>query len=126
MWCTNKSPSAEYHGDDDDDDGDVDGDGDDDDDGHVGDGDGDVAPGGDRQPINDRPVQWVKQKQGSCMIMMFITSGVMMITSGVIIHHIRHFFSTWHIFGYNFSPHKKRVNRDKTDFTVKQRKPLIN
>ena len=23
-----------------------------------------------------------------------------------------------------FSPHKKRVNRDKTDFTVKQRKPL--
>ena len=82
MWCTNKSPSAEYHGDDDD--GDVDGDGDDDDDGHVGDGDGDVAPGGDRQPINDRPVQWVKQKQGSCMIMMLITSGVMMITSGVI------------------------------------------
>ena len=42
------------------------------------------------------------------------------------IHHICHFFSTWHIFGYNFSPHKKRVNRDKTDFTVKQRKPLIN
>ena len=42
------------------------------------------------------------------------------------IHYICHFFSTWHIFGYNFSPHKKRVNRDKTDFTVKQRKPLIN
>ena len=42
------------------------------------------------------------------------------------IHHICHFFSTWHIFGYNFSPHKKRVNRVKTDFTVKQRKPLIN
>ena len=42
------------------------------------------------------------------------------------IHDICHFFSTWHIFGYNFSPHKKRVNRDKTDFTVKQRKPLIN
>ena len=42
------------------------------------------------------------------------------------IHHICNFFSTWHIFGYNFSPHKKRVNRDKTDFTVKQRKPLIN
>ena len=36
------------------------------------------------------------------------------------------FFSTWHIFGYNFSPHKKRVNCDKTDFTVKQRKPLTN
>ena len=36
------------------------------------------------------------------------------------------FFSTWHIFGYNFSPHKKRVNCDKTDFTVKQRKSLIN
>ena len=43
-----------------------------------------------------------------------------------IIHEICHFFSTWHIFGYNFSPHKKRVNRNKTDFTVKQRKPLIN
>ena len=42
------------------------------------------------------------------------------------VHHICHFFSTWHIFGYNFSPHKKRVNCDKTDFTVKQRKPLIN
>ena len=32
-------------------------------------------------------------------------------------------FSTWHIFCYNFSPHK---NRDKTDFTVKQRKPQTN
>ena len=87
MWCTNKSPSAEYHGDDDD--GDVDGDGDDDDDGHVGDGDGDVAPGGDRQPINDRPVKWVKQKQGSCMIMMLITSGVMMMVLVMMIM-IRH------------------------------------
>ena len=85
MWCTNKSPSAEYHGDDDD--GDVDGNGDDDDDGHV--GDGDVAPGGDRQPINDRPVQWVKQKQGSCMIMMLITSGVMMMVLVMMIM-IRH------------------------------------
>ena len=43
-----------------------------------------------------------------------------------VIHHICHFFSTWHTFGFNFSPHKKRVNRDKTDFTVKQRKPLID
>ena len=42
------------------------------------------------------------------------------------IHHICNFFSTWHIFGYNFSPHKKRVNRDKTDFPVKQRKPQTN
>ena len=41
------------------------------------------------------------------------------------IHHICHFSSTWHIFGYNFSPHKKRLNCDKTDFTVKQRKPSV-
>ena len=50
----------------------------------------------------------------------------MVFLSCVNIHHICHFFSTWHIFGYNFSPHKKRVNCDKTDFTVKQHKPLIN
>ena len=29
----------------------------------------------------------------------------------LVIHHICHFFSTWHIFGYNFSPHKKRKTK---------------
>ena len=32
------------------------------------------------------------------------------------------FFLHKHNFWFNFSPHKKRVNRDKTDFATKQRK----